>query len=176
MRIVYTQTLNILKTLSLICVEKSELAGHVGVIIREAACDSNLLVVAGIPNLAVSPGFRGEGAGKELVLRAQDEAAGRGVPRGLLFCTHDLESYYVSIGCSRSEYRVTMDGLNGCLTPLPAGLITMVKVFGTASFPPGDIYLKVQEWQRIKLIVYAMRRPVFLSRLSLKIPYQGLIP
>ncbi|HEB29536.1 MAG TPA: GNAT family N-acetyltransferase [Spirochaetes bacterium] len=131
---------------SLVCVKKSVLAGYVGIVIREVARDSELLIVAGIQNLAVLFRFRGGGVGKEMVLRAQDEAERRGLLYGMLFCTPGLESFYVSMGWSRTAYRVTMDDLKGCLTPLPASLIPMVKVFGAGSFPPGDIYLRGPEW------------------------------
>jgi predicted N-acetyltransferase YhbS len=131
---------------SLVCVKKSELAGYVGVVIREVTCDSVLLVVAGVQNLAVLPGFRGERVGRDLVLKAQDEAESRGLTHGMLFCEPELESYYISIGWNRSAYRVTMDDSNGCVTPLSASLITMVKVFGAGSFPQGDIYLGGPEW------------------------------
>ena len=131
---------------SLICVKERGLAGYVGMVFREVTCDSELLIVAGIQNLAVLPAFRGGCVGKELVLRAQDEAERRGLLHGMLFCTPDLESYYVSMGWNGPAYRVTMNDLTGCLTPLPAGLIPMVKLFGAGIFPPGDIYLNGPEW------------------------------
>jgi GNAT superfamily N-acetyltransferase len=131
---------------SLIYFTERKIAGYVGVVIREVLRKSELLTVAGIQNLAVSPGIQGRGVGKELVSRAQNEAVNRGLSYGMLFCEHSLEEYYISMGWSRAVYPVVMDDGKGNDIPLPNSLIAMVKVFGIGIFPSGDITLRGKDW------------------------------
>lgn len=131
---------------SLICLEKDFLLGQAGVVVRQIVCNRQNLWVAGITNIVVHPRFRGRGLGKELMIKAQNEAVNRGISHGVLFCLSDLEKFYLLLGWHRHKSRVTMDDLSGNLVSIPENNIPMVKAFTDGSFPYGEIYLQGPDW------------------------------
>ncbi len=125
--------------------KENRVVGHVGVVIREVRCGDTPALIAGIQNLAVAQELRGRGLAQQLMIEAMAEAAGRGVPFGLLFCVPRLEHFYASLGWQRTDVSVTMIEY-GKEVPIPGKNITMFKELGGKPFPGGDINLRGMDW------------------------------
>jgi len=126
--------------------EGTAILGHVGVVVRTVHCGDTPVAVAGVQSLCVVTPRRGTGLAPRLMLRAMDEAIGRQIRFGLLFCVPELEPFYRWLGWSTSHQPVTMLDECGRSTPIPEKNIAMFIELSHEPFPGGPIDLNGRDW------------------------------
>lgn len=131
---------------SVICCEDDLVLGHLAVVTREILCATTPVTVAGIEGVCVAPPERGTGIPAKLMARATDEAAGRGIRFGMLFCVPELEAFYGRMGWTTTGRTVTMLDAHGRPAPTPAKNITMHLELAGEPLPPGPVDLQGRDW------------------------------
>jgi N-acetylglutamate synthase-like GNAT family acetyltransferase len=126
--------------------QRSEVVGHVGIVLRTIRCGRVPTEIAGIQSLAVSPRRQGTMLAWALMKRSMKEARKRGVPFGLLFCVPSLERLYAAMRWERIDVITTMRDEKGQTVPIPGKNIAMVLKLDDRPFPEGDIDLQGADW------------------------------
>ncbi len=124
------------------------IVAHAGIVERTVNVGGDLskVRVAGVQGFCVSPGYRGTGLSKRMMLRAMTEADERGFDAGLLFCIDAVKTVYSRMGWQRIDSDVYMlDDRKGKIS-IPSKNITMFYPLGKRQFPPGDIDLAGADW------------------------------
>jgi predicted N-acetyltransferase YhbS len=131
---------------SIVSCEGDRAIGHVGVVVREIACDGVRTRIAGVQNVAVHPERRRSGLSRLIMRESMQEAERRGIPFGVLFCVPGLENFYHSLGWYKVEARVTMLDETGADAPTDPKNIMMVKQLGEAPFTATVVHLLGADW------------------------------
>ena len=122
------------------------IVGHVAVVLRTITSSSVPVRVAGVQGVAIAPEHRGRGLSRQLMAEALEEAAGRRVPFGLLFCIPELERFYASMGWEKTQQPIAMRDEEGRTVSLPPKNIGMFLSLREESFPPGPLDLEGRDW------------------------------
>ncbi len=127
--------------------EEGRALGHVGVVVREIACDGRPVRIAGVQNVAVTPSRRRTGLARQLMQDAMREAGRRGLPYGVLFCVPALERFYHSVGWHRLDLPATMlHHETGAEIPTDPKNILMIKELGGEPFAARSVHLQGADW------------------------------
>ena len=126
--------------------EEGRALGHVGIVVREIACDDLPVKIAGVQNVAVTPSRRGAGLSRQLMEAAMEEAARRGLSFGLLFCVSELARFYSSLGWVRKDIPVTMVDDNGADVPTDPKNLLLVKELSGEPFTAREVHLQGADW------------------------------
>lgn len=122
-------------------------AAHCAMVERTVEiAESRRVTVAGVQGFSVRPAWRGTGISGGLMARALEEARGRGIEAGLLFCLPKLEEVYARMGWRAVPYPVTMRDTEGNPAPLPEKNIAMAVPLNIPEFPAGVIDLRGPDW------------------------------
>lgn len=122
---------------------------HVGVVDRVISIGGRSFRVGGVQNVFVASEYRGRGLSNVVMTAAMQQAAGRGLDMGLLFCQPKIQSVYDRGGwqllSGRTIYRVDEHGTE---LPLPASNVAMYFPLksGLAALPDGDVHLQGNDW------------------------------
>jgi predicted N-acetyltransferase YhbS len=127
--------------------EGERVVAHVGIVERLVMVGEERVRVAGIQNVFVLPGQRGQGLSDRLMQAAMDEARQREYDAGLLFCVPALEALYVRMGWKAiAPPSVTRVDETGQEVPLPGKNIAMFYPLRYVEFPAGPIHLGGNDW------------------------------
>jgi predicted N-acetyltransferase YhbS len=120
---------------------ESRLIGHAGwVPVQVQGPTGQIVNVLGLGGVMLHRDFRGNGAGRQVVVGAMKRMADLGGSIGMLFCRSERLPFYERIGWLHIEKTVTADQptglitmpLNTCWTPLVEG----------ALLPPTDLHVE----------------------------------
>ncbi len=123
-----------------------EVVAHVGVVDRTIRVSDVPLRVAGIQNVFVRPGFRGQGLCDRIMIAAMDEALRLGFDCGLLFCVPKLERVYAATGWKNLGERTVIRVDEGRDVAIPDKNITLYLPLARTGFPDGIIHLQGNDW------------------------------
>lgn len=122
------------------------LIAHVGIIVRNIIVGDTEARIAGIQNMAVSPGSRKSGIGLEIIEKAMAEARRRNIKFSVLFCVPALEKYYSKLGWHKIERSVWMDYDGKKDIDVLRKNICMVRSLAGTELPEGGIHLCGADW------------------------------
>jgi GNAT superfamily N-acetyltransferase len=126
--------------------KQNRVIAHVGVVDRTIRAGDTPLRVAGVQNVFVLPGFRGQGLSSQVLRTAMAEAARRDFDGGLLFCVPQLEKVYAPHGWQGLGWREVIRVEEGREIPIPDKNIAMFNPLRIAVFPDGRIHLQGNDW------------------------------
>ncbi len=102
-------------TWSVVVTEGEKVIAHAGVVEREIAAGEERVAVAGIQNVLVMPEHRGKQLFRRMMTVAMDEALGRDLDLGLLFCTPEIGRLYTKLDWRQATgRRVVCAGRERC--------------------------------------------------------------